>query len=240
MEKETTCKAIVQQGLRKGHLCQIISKKNGYCVYHQRNYEYDIAIEQGKKICGMFFRGCNDERSEEDIDKNYMNCIKCRDKKYRKEFICQASNCSFTIKKEEDKYCKKHIRNLLRDEEKTNDIRYCDIARGCFQSVTEGVRCNSCKQYEKNKVAPEMAALREKYSIPFKITETSTLHHCQEENTISVAELWRCIQKNAYKRGLLFTLSESDFERLVIQPCIYCGFHSSTRLNGIDRVDNNK
>ena len=85
-----------------------------------------------------------------------------------------------------------------------------------------------------------MAALREKYSIPFKITETSTLHHCQEENTISVAELWRCIQKNAYKRGLLFTLSESDFERLVIQPCIYCGFHSSTRLNGIDRVDNNK
>ena len=240
MIQEGDCKAIVQQGPRKGQRCERIPKENGYCVYHQRNYEYDVAIEEGKKLCGMFFRGCNDERSEEDIEKNYMICIKCRDKKYRKEFPCQAPNCTFTIKKEEDKYCKKHIRNLLRDEEKTNDIHYCDIARGCFQRVSEGGSCDSCKQHKKNKVAPELAALRKTYNIPLTITESSALDQYQEKNTISVAELWRCVQKNAYTRGILFTLSEADFERLIIQSCIYCGFHSASRLNGIDRIDNNK
>uniref|UniRef100_A0A6C0HKK4 Uncharacterized protein n=1 Tax=viral metagenome TaxID=1070528 RepID=A0A6C0HKK4_9ZZZZ len=240
MAKEIYCKAIVQQGLRKGQSCQRLPNKNAYCIYHQRNYEYDMAIEEGKNVCGMFFRGCNNERSEEDIKKGYKLCITCRNKKYRKEFTCQAPDCSFTIVKEDDKYCKKHIRNLLRDDEKINNIHYCDIARGCFQRVTEGERCDLCKQYEKDKVAPELVALRETYNVPFEIKDVSVLYHRQEERTISVAELWRCVQKNAYTRGLLFTLSESDFERLIIQSCYYCGFHSASRLNGIDRVDNNK
>jgi organic radical activating enzyme len=89
-------------------------------------------------------------------------------------------------------------------------------------------------------VAPELAALRKTYNISLTITEFSALDQYQEDITISVAELWRCVQKNAYTRGILFTLSEADFERLIIQSCIYCGFHSASRLNGIDRIDNNK
>ena len=237
---KTACKALVQQGPRKNQSCQREPKDNGYCIYHQRNYEHEIALKQKRNLCGMFFRGCNEERSEEDIEQKYLNCITCRNKKYRKEFPCQAPHCTFTIDKEEDKYCKKHIRNLLHDEEKTSDVRYCDIARGCFQRITSGNMCDACKQLNKEKVAPELAVLRETYHISLECSSDTILHLQQEESSISIAELWRCIQKNAYTRGLLFTLSETDFEYIIIQPCYYCGFQSTSRLNGIDRVDNNK
>ena len=234
------CKAIVQQGPRKNQSCRRIPTDNPYCTYHQRNYEHEMALKNGKNICGMFFRGCNEERSEEDIKKNYSNCITCRTKKYHKEFKCQAKDCKFTIKKEENKYCKKHIRNLLHDDEKVNDIRYCDIERGCFQPIIHGSSCDTCKQYEKSKLSPTIALLRKTYHVSLENITSTPLHQYQEDSTISVAELWRCVQKNAYIRGLLFTLSESDFENLIIQPCYYCGFQSASRLNGIDRVDNNK
>ena len=129
MEKESTlCKAIVQQGTRKNQQCRREPKENGYCIYHQRNTEYDCAIQEGKQVCGMFFRGCDAELSKEDIEKSYKNCESCRKKKNKKEFKCHKDGCTFSIEKEENKYCKKHIRLLLHDDEKENNKQYCEYS----------------------------------------------------------------------------------------------------------------
>ena len=239
MTEEIICKAIVQQGPRKNQSCERPPQVNGYCVYHQRNYEYDQYIKEGKKLCGMFFRGCNSELSKDDIEQLYKICTLCRKKKYNKGFPCKFDKCTFSIVNEEDKYCRKHIRHLINDDAKEKEIIYCDISRGCFQPIVHGTKCDICTQGQKDTNATHIIALREKYDIVMTY-DVSTLQKKQEEITISVPELWRCVQKNAYSRALLFTISETDFERLVIQPCYYCGFQSSSRLNGIDRIDNNK
>jgi len=62
----------------------------------------------GKHPCGMFFRGCDQETSEEDRSQGYIHCITCRQKKRRKGFPCQAPGCPSTIPTEEQRYCKKH------------------------------------------------------------------------------------------------------------------------------------
>jgi hypothetical protein len=236
---QSICKAIVQQGPRKNQSCERSPQDNEYCVYHQRNYEYEQYIKEGKKLCGMFFRGCNSELSQEDTEQKYKICAPCRKKKYNKGFPCQFEKCKFSITNEEDKYCRKHIRHLINDDAKEKEIIYCDISRGCFQPIVHGTKCDICTQAEKNTNATHIITLREKYDMAMTL-DVSTLQEKQEEITISVPELWRCVQKNAYSRALLFTISETDFERLVIQSCYYCGFQSVSRLNGIDRIDNNK
>ena len=63
--------------------------------------------------------------------------------------------------------------------------------------------------------------------------------------------LWYDYRYNAKSRGLYFRLSQSDFRRLISQPCSYCGLPPAnvyTKHNcngtlvytGIDRVDNNR
>jgi len=100
------CRAIIQQGPRKGLTCQ--NPSNDYCLHHQRNNEYDQWIQEGKHPCGMFFRGCEQETTEEERAQGYIHCITCRQKKRRKVFPCQAPGCSSTIPTEEQRYCKKH------------------------------------------------------------------------------------------------------------------------------------
>ena len=236
---QSICKAIVQQGPRKNKSCERTPQDNEYCIYHQRNYEYEQYIKEGKNLCGMFFRGCNSELLLDDIEKNYKICSPCRKKKYNKGFPCQFENCQFSITNKEDKYCRKHIRHLIIDDAKEKEIIYCDISRGCFQPIVDGTKCDICTQAEKDTNATHIIALREKHDMTIT-SDVSTLQEKQEKITISVPELWRCVQKNAYSRALLFTISEMDFDRLVIQPCYYCGFQSVSRLNGIDRIDNNK
>jgi hypothetical protein len=241
-QEENLCPAIVQQGENAGKRCGRKVKENGYCVYHQRNYEYEQLIKKGKQLCGMFFRGCNNELNEDDIINKYKNCEKCRIKKSGKVFNCQYEGCDFKINKEEDKYCKKHIRQHLRDNEIENNIIYCDVDRGCFNKLTNGNnKCEECKDKEKEIVGAEISFLREKYKINNISNNTSSkLFTKQEDKTISLIEIWRSTQRNAYSRGLLFTLSESEYENLIIRPCYYCGFYSLTRFNGIDRINNNK
>lgn len=101
------CRAIIQQGPRKGLTCQN-PPSNDYCLHHQRNNEYDQWIQEGKHPCGMFFRGCEQETTEEERAQGYIHCITCRQKKRRKGFPCQAHGCSSTIPTEEQRYCKKH------------------------------------------------------------------------------------------------------------------------------------
>jgi len=235
----SNCKAIIQSGERVGENCKRIGKDNGYCIHHQRQYQYDLLINEDKKICNMFFRGCDNELSENDIINKYKNCETCREKKIGKSYNCALESCTFKIKNKEDKYCGKHIRLLLKDDEKNTNIKYCNIDRGCFNKIISGTKCEECKNIEKDTVSKEITNLRQKHNI--QVTKIpNNLDKKQEDKTICVAEFWRGVQKNAYSRSLLFNLSESDFEKIIIQPCYYCGFVSNSRLNGIDRMNNNK
>lgn len=134
-----TCKAIIQEGERKGEKCKFPpGELNAYCGRHQRNYEYDTLIDEGKKPCRFFFRGCNSL-----IEPNTSSCESCRTKLSKKTTPCGHEGCSF--KTEGSKYCKKHQRDVYRDEEKEKGIRYCDIARGCFTLLTgETSKCEEC------------------------------------------------------------------------------------------------
>lgn len=134
-----TCKAIIQEGTRKGEKCKFPpGELNAYCGRHQRNYEYDTLIEEGKRPCRFFFRGCNSL-----LEHNTSSCEACRTKLSKKTTPCGHEGCSF--KTEGSKYCKKHQRDVYRDEEKEKGIRYCDIARGCFTLLTgETSKCEEC------------------------------------------------------------------------------------------------
>lgn len=238
---ETKCKGIVHQGPRNGLQCLRDRSENGYCVYHQRNAVYDQLTSEGKKICSGFFRGCKNELTEDDTKQSRKFCSTCRQKKLGKSFPCQSKGCSAKIIKEDDKYCDKHIRNLLRDNEKEKNIQYCDISRGCFNILTNDIKCTDCRNKEKQKAATEMAALRKYYNIVLsEQTEKDELFEKQEMAVSEIKEVWRNVQRNAFLKKNLFMLSQQDFEKLVIQPCYYCGFYSNYKFIGIDRIDNNK
>ncbi len=237
----TKCKGIVHQGPRNGQQCQREPSEFGYCIYHQRNAVYDQLIASGKHICGGFFRGCNNELAENDIKQKFKFCSTCRQKKSGKQFPCQAKDCKAKILKQEDKYCDKHVRNLLRDNEKEKNIQYCDISRGCFNILRTDVKCNDCRNKGKQKAATEMAALRNHYNIILpERHDNYELFEKQESIAFEIKEVWRNVQRSAFLKKNLFTLSQQDFEKLVIQPCYYCGFYSNYKFIGIDRIDNNK
>lgn len=238
---ESKCKGIVQQGPRKGMQCQRDKTENGYCIYHQRNYEYDNLTSLGKNLCNGFFRGCNNELSSDDLKHDLKFCSSCRIKKSGKQFPCKFNGCLAKIKNEEDKYCDKHVRELLRDNEKEKNIQYCDISRGCFNILTDDIKCSSCRNKEKQKATNEMAALRKFYGIILpERKDTDELFEKQELISFQIKEVWRNVQRNAMLKSRLFTLSQQDFEKLIIQPCYYCGFYSNSKFLGIDRIDNTK
>lgn len=235
------CKGIIQQGPRKGLRCQRDITDTGYCVYHQRNYEHEQLITSGKKLCSGFFRGCKNELSAEDINQSRKFCEACRTKKSGKQFPCQFNECPFKIKNEDDKYCDKHIREHLRDIEKKKNVQYCDISRGCFNLLEGDIKCKQCRNKEKEKARYEMTHLRQHYNITLpEHSEKNELFEKQEYMVSEIKEVWRSVQRNAITRKKVFTLTQQDFEKLVIQPCYYCGFYSDYKFIGIDRTDNNK
>lgn len=138
-----TCKAVVQEGPRKGEACKFPPSENGYCGRHERNRVYDEGIRSGKHWCRFFFRGCSTELSEEEISKNEKSCKECREKLCKKHHKCEHSGCPFKVT--EPGFCKKHTRDNYRKEEKEKGITYCDINRGCFTICENGKKsCDSC------------------------------------------------------------------------------------------------
>jgi len=134
------CKAVVQEGKKKGIKCLFPSGENGYCGKHQRNKIFDDGLLEGKKWCRMFFRGCDNELTPE--DKKFTSCKTCRAALNKKQNPCKHEGCTFKVN--EGKYCKKHERDVYYDEEKEKNIKYCDIARGCFTILTNNKK--SCKE----------------------------------------------------------------------------------------------
>ena len=133
-----TCKAVVQEGPRRGNTCMFPPSENEYCGRHLRNKIYDEGIAEGKKWCRQFFRGCNSVVTDKEE-----SCLDCRNKLTKKKYACEHKGCKFKVM--EEGFCKKHKRDLYLKEEKEKGILYCDIARGCFTICLEGKRsCEDC------------------------------------------------------------------------------------------------
>jgi len=238
------CKGIVSQGPRKGLQCLHEPLENGFCVHHTRNYDFEQIKMSGNIPCSMFFRGCDISISSELHSKGIKTCDECRAKKNPKKFHCAHKGCTSNIHTSEQKYCKKHIRDVYRDNEIARNIKYCDIDRGCFNILdTDTKICSSCKETLAKSISEDIVTLRTKHNITEHIVSGigfECLKKRQESKLIEVHELWRAIQRGAISRSLLCTLTLDEFEKLAVQSCYYCGFISSIRLNGIDRVNNNK
>lgn len=132
------CKAIIQEGSRKGQPCQFPPHADGYCGRHKRNKEYDERTAAGEKLCRFFFRGCNNVAKE-----TSPSCSSCLSKLTKKTNPCKHDGCRNKVA--EPGYCGKHERDKYRDEEKATGIRYCDIARGCFNLCADGkATCEEC------------------------------------------------------------------------------------------------
>ena len=141
----STCKAIIQDGPRKGQNCMPVTTidSDGYCTKHQRQKEYDILTSQGKTMCRFFFRGCDSE-----IQEGTKTCKQCLSKKKRSTCIhvyeCRKQ-CTYEILNETSKYCGKHQRDVYREYEKANQVKLCNIERGCMNICEPKYKsCKSC------------------------------------------------------------------------------------------------
>lgn len=227
-----TCVAVINEGPRKGNTCQFPPKENGYCDRHQRNKMYDDAIKEGKQYCRFLFRGCDNF-----CEVGSKSCNACKLTRSKKQYKCLKEDCKFNVEVE-NSYCGKHKIEELKNYEKENNVKYCKINRGCRNILEEGYNnCSDCNNTYKN----IMNEYRKSKTIPFIYnTSNKELNKFQNQKTDSIDEFWRNIQRGAMERNMLITLSFDDYINLALQPCYYCGFQSEYKVNGIDRIDNNK
>ena len=138
-----TCKAIIQEGPRKGDICKFPPLDNGYCGRHERNKIYDDGILENKIWCRFFFRGCDNITS-----KNNTSCELCKNKKYEGKQLCKHEGCANHTK--DSDFCKKHERDIYYIEEKEKGFKYCDIRRGCFSICDSDKKsCKECLEKER-------------------------------------------------------------------------------------------
>ena len=171
----TTCKAIIQVGPRKGLECQrsVPCTENNYCDRHQRNKLYDEGIAEGTRWCRFFFRGCSNNLNDQPAA--IRSCADCREKK-RTNPNCQHEGCSDQAMTSEI-FCGRHIRDKYRLEEVEKGIRYCDIARGCFNLCQDGLAsCTECLEKEAAKTKERYDKRRDQNNI--LITVNTNMRIC--------------------------------------------------------------
>jgi hypothetical protein len=166
------CKAIRHEGKAKGKRCEnsislVKYQENGYCDRHQRNKMYDEGIKNGTRWCRMFWRGCENEICNDNININQKTCDQCNLKlkeKFKKgKETCKKENCNF--KEKEGGYCGKHSRQIIIDKAKEEGKELCDPARGCFNYLQNGKRkCTECRDKE-NKRDKELRDRRKEKNI---------------------------------------------------------------------------
>jgi hypothetical protein len=141
-----TCAATIQEGTRKGQPCKFPAENDGYCGRHKRNKSYDDLQAAGKNPCRFFFRGCDELLTEEGVTA----CATCRQKKNKTGAKCKHEGCSY--KPKENEYCGKHQRDVFRETEVIQHIRYCDIDRGCMNLCEDGfASCIGCLATQREK-----------------------------------------------------------------------------------------
>lgn len=181
--------------------CKWTILENGYCKRHQRVFQFNELTKSGKILCRFFFRGCNNEAQD-----GKKSCKECNEKRYTDKKLCSHEGCKNHV--DNTKYCGKHIRDIYRDKEVAEGIKYCDIARGCFNICDDGfASCKDCleKSRETDKVVFDM---RNKMNILLKgntLTDKSICVDCGNEFekflTKYNKESKRCIKCNESQKN---------------------------------------
>lgn len=141
---DTTCKAILENGEKKGQRCWRPALENKYCGKHNT-----IAKLEEEKAAGKI--KCSKIRCIRTIEPNAKLCEFHLEEKIKKDSLktlCKATieqtgrkgqQCSKEAKN--DGYCGKHLRQIVLD--KANKVLCEDGKRGCFKEVKQG--CKKCK-----------------------------------------------------------------------------------------------
>ena len=158
--EENKCKAILEQGINKGKLCNRQTEGQKFCGKHKKQELKEI--NSNKKKCST--HRCSNYL-EINLTEIYCDeCIKKKDEK-KKEI---SNICKALIQQGNDKgkqcnreaingpYCGKHERQIYYDDEKEKGIKYCDISRGCFRILdNDKKRCEGClsrdREYDKKR-----------------------------------------------------------------------------------------
>lgn len=197
------CKAVIQEGKSKGKNCgKNTTNEHGYCGKHLRNKQYDEGIDNGIRWCRFFFRGCNNEITNE--SEKVLTCKECLESKKKNSNNCQHKGCTFTAKKDE-LFCGKHERDKYRLEEKEKSIHYCDIDRGCFTICDEGM--SSCGKCLEKARAKDNERINNRRKINKQIQHISDKRLCQKcgnefetFNNIHNIESTKCMKCLDYQR----------------------------------------
>jgi hypothetical protein len=263
-----SCKATIQDGARKGQSCiyAIAIDQDGYCTRHQRQKEYDTLMAQGKRLCRKFFRGCNSEIQEG--EKTCKSCLGLSKKAKCEHTNKEGIQCTYEVLNTTSKYCGKHQRDSYRDYEKKENVKLCNIERGCMNICDpEFLSCKSCiinnyignGRYYSEDMDNKLTCI-----VCEALYESSTLcdalKRCEQCCTdfmlsqknkkviqrrlyrdMPISSYYESYVKGAYSRTkeIDFRLSLSEFISLIKQPCYYCTTETDNDFMGIDRVDNN-
>lgn len=243
----SVCKGIV---LKTKKPCGLTATENGFCKRHSSQTFLEESSQKGNVVCRHFDRGCRNIIDEEDHVKNIKSCKECRAKIVGKAKNCAHPSCTFKIQ-EADTYCGKHYRDFYYEKAKKEDIRYCNIERGCNSVLPpDESTCHKCRAVINELIASEIKTYRDVQSNCLKCrTNPKTNEHfcddCYEDITFSsefgkrkISDVWRDFCKQAATRDCPVTITYDEFMEFVIQPCFYCGMFYESKYNGIDRYDN--
>jgi hypothetical protein len=151
--------------------CKHPAKLNNHCIKHQRYFQLKDATEKGITLCRFFLRGCNNQ-----IEAGKKTCDDCLAKKHEGKSPCGHEGCKAHAS--EGKYCKLHLRDVYRDEEKEKGIRYCNITRGCFNVLTGTYRsCDECRAASREK-EKELFEKRKEIQTSLKTLTTTSQRIC--------------------------------------------------------------
>jgi len=168
-----TCKAIMEQGEKKGERCWRPISEHGFCGKHQKQALLTIAKNDKKKKCST--HRCLSLLDEPSLEIYCSGCIEKKKEKKKEAKLCIAIIQQHDNKgKQCDKiasvgeYCGKHSeRNILVADASKNGTRICDDGkRSCKNETTEGkLKCDTClektrrtdrKDYQVRQLTPDM------------------------------------------------------------------------------------
>lgn len=153
-QSEHLCKAILEQGAKKGLQCDRPKLENGYCGKHQKQSEIENGIKEGKRKCSRY--RCT-ETFIPKTDKNieYCDlCTKAKDNLLQTIDLCKWNDLECKKPARESGFCGKHEpRALLLKLAKEQNIRICDDGKRACKNPTidKKLRCENCLEKERTK-----------------------------------------------------------------------------------------
>ena len=164
---DTICKAILEQGEKKGQRCWRNARENKYCGKHS-----NIAKLEEEKAAGK--TKCSKHRCLTTIEKNAKYCdfhLEEKNTNDSRKTFCKAlieqterKGQQCTKQATKDGYCGKHARQIVLEKVKGEKLLCEDGKRGCFKERKPG--CKKCKDCLEKQAKKDMDTYYETISDP--------------------------------------------------------------------------